>query len=163
MYAAALLAAAHRLGVADKRPILKRLKEVCMYVCMCWEEMYMYCCMSMINGGVKIIRLDSLRKPSSWRSATKPIHLCPLFQQPPVPKTTATRVSPISMVSPVHTYIHTYIAMVYIIIIMIMIYPVAYNSSGSADEVRYLKGALEVILPMCVNCVGHNAGTRNLT
>ena len=46
---------------------------------------------------------------------------------------------------------------------MIMIYPVAYNSSGSADEVRYLKGALEVILPMCVNCVGHNAGTRNLT
>ena len=49
--------------------------------------------------------------------------------------------------------------MVYIIIIIIFL--VAYNnSSGNADEVRYLKGALEVILPMCVNCVGHNAGMQ---
>ena len=38
-------------------------------------------------------------------------------------------------------------------------FPVAYNNSSNvAEEVRYLKGALEVILPMCVNCVGHNAG-----
>jgi len=32
------------------------------------------------------------------------------------------------------------------------------HSSGASDEVRYLKGALEVILPMCVSCIGNSSG-----
>jgi magnesium-transporting ATPase (P-type) len=29
---------------------------------------------------------------------------------------------------------------------------------SSSEELRYLKGALEVILPMCVSCVGNSSG-----
>eukprot|EP01036_Dinobryon_divergens_P031741 gene31741-41200_t len=97
---AALLAAAHRLGVADKRPILKRLKEV------------------------------------GFSSETKFMEVS--YQADPFMSIFSATTS-----SKVHnsTNISAY-----------------NNSSGNADEVRYLKGALEVILPMCVNCVGHNAG-----
>ena len=85
------MAAAHRLGVADKRPILKRLKEV------------------------------------PFSSDTKCMEIS--YQMDPFMSIFPSKSSSGNN-----------------------------NSNGNNDEVRYLKGALEVILPMCVNCVGNVSG-----
>lgn len=103
---AALLVAAHRLGITDKRPIMKKLRETSFNS----DSKYMEA----------VFQVDSFAV-SAYSTSTKSM----------------SSGSITTMITSSHS---------------------SSISSGASDEVRYLKGALEVILPMCVSCIGNLSG-----